>query len=174
MRNAQPLLGGVELGGTKCICSIGTAPGDIRGHIAVPTGSDPQKALHRIVDQMNAWAAIHGPIAALGIASFGPVDLDMRSSTYGFITSTSKPGWRFVDVAGPLARAFGVPTGFDTDVNGAALAEGRWGAARELRRFRLRNRRHGSGRRPGRQRSAGLWLLPPGAWPRPRGKAGGR
>ncbi len=135
MRNALPLLGGVELGGTKCICSIGTAPGDIRGHIAVPTGSDPQKALHRIVDQMNAWAAIHGPIAALGIASFGPVDLDMRSSTYGFITSTSKPGWRFVDVAGPLARAFGVPTGFDTDVNGAALAEGRWGAAREFADF---------------------------------------
>jgi fructokinase len=135
VRNAQPLLGGVELGGTKCICSIGTAPGDIRGQIAVPTGSDPQRALHRIVDQMNAWAALHGPIAALGIASFGPVDLDLRSSTYGFITSTSKPGWRFVDIAGPLARAFGVPTGFDTDVNGAALAEGRWGAARELADF---------------------------------------
>jgi fructokinase len=135
MRNAQPLLGGIELGGTKCICSIGTAPGDIREHIAVPTGSDPQKALHRIVDQMSAWAAIHGPIAALGIASFGPVDLDLRSSTYGFITSTSKPGWQFVDVAGPLGRAFGVPTGFDTDVNGAALAEGRWGAAHELADF---------------------------------------
>jgi fructokinase len=135
MTNAEPLLGGVELGGTKCICSIGTAPADVRDQISVPTGSEPHQTLHRIVDQMNAWQAIHGPIAALGIASFGPVDLDLRSSTYGFITSTSKPGWRFVDVAGPLTRAFNVPTSFDTDVNGAALAEGRWGAARELDDF---------------------------------------
>jgi fructokinase len=132
MTERKPLLGGVELGGTKCICFIGTAPDDIRGQVAVPTGSEPQTTLRRIVDQLNDWQAIHGPIAALGIASFGPVDLAMRSSTYGFITSTAKRGWRFVDVAGPLSRAFGVPTGFDTDVNGAALAEGRWGAAREI------------------------------------------
>jgi fructokinase len=135
MTHAAPLLGGVELGGTKCICSIGTAPADVRAQISVPTGSEPHHTLHRIVDQMNAWQAIHGPIAALGIASFGPLDLSMRSTTYGFITSTSKPGWRFVDVAGPLRRAFNVPTSFDTDVNGAALAEGRWGAARELDDF---------------------------------------
>jgi fructokinase len=135
MKNAGSLLGGIELGGTKCICSVGTTPGDIRGQISVATGSEPQKTLHRIADQMHAWAAIHGPITALGIASFGPLDLDSRSPTYGFITSTSKPGWQFVDVAGTLARAFGVPTGFDTDVNGAALAEGRWGAARDLADF---------------------------------------
>jgi fructokinase len=135
MTNAEPLLGGVELGGTKCICSIGTAPADVRAQISVPTGSEPQQTLQRIVDQMNVWQAIHGPIAALGIASFGPLDLSRRSSTYGFITSTSKPGWRFVDVAGPLGRAFNVPTSFDTDVNGAALAEGRWGAARDLDDF---------------------------------------
>jgi fructokinase len=135
MRGLKPLMGGVELGGTKCICSIGTAPDDIRGQVSVPTGSEPGTTLRRIVDQLNAWQAVHGRIAALGIASFGPVDLAARSSTYGFITSTSKPGWRFVDVAGPLARAFDVPTNFDTDVNGAALAEGRWGAARELADF---------------------------------------
>jgi fructokinase len=135
MISRKPLLGGVELGGTKCICSIGTAPDDIRGQVSVPTGSEPQTTLRRIVDQLDAWQSIHGPIESLGIASFGPVDLATRSSTYGFITSTSKPGWRFVDVAGPLARAFDVPTRFDTDVNGAALAEGRWGAARELDDF---------------------------------------
>jgi fructokinase len=128
-------MGAVELGGTKCICSIGTAPDDIREQITLPTGSKPGTTLSRIVDQLSAWQAFHGPIAALGIASFGPVDLVRRSSTYGFITSTAKPGWRFVDVAGPLAHAFTVPTHFDTDVNGAALAEGRWGAARELADF---------------------------------------
>jgi fructokinase len=135
MSGTQPLLGGIELGGTKCICFVGTAPGDIRAQISVPTGREPERTLGRLVDQLNAWQPVHGPIAALGIASFGPVDLAIRSSTYGFITSTAKPGWRFVDVAGPLARAFDVPTRFDTDVNGAALAEGRWGAARELADF---------------------------------------
>jgi fructokinase len=135
MTAPRPLLGGVELGGTKCICFIGTAPDDIRGQVSIPTGSEPATTLHRIVDQLNAWQAIHGRIAALGIASFGPVDLAIHSSTYGYITSTAKPGWQFVDVAGQLSRAFGVPTNFDTDVNGAALAEGRWGAARELDDF---------------------------------------
>ena len=135
MSGPKPLLGGVELGGTKCICFIGTGPDDIRGQVTVPTGSEPQKTLRRIVDQLNAWQAVHGRICALGVASFGPIDLAPQSSTYGFITSTPKPGWRFVDVAGPLARAFDVPTSFDTDVNGAALAEGRWGAARELADF---------------------------------------
>ena len=135
MMRPKPLLGGVELGGTKCICFIGTAPDDIREQVSVPTGSEPQTALRRIVEQLNHWQSLHGRIAALGIASFGPVDLAARSSTYGFITSTAKRGWRFVDVAGHLARAFDVPTGFDTDVNAAALAEGRWGAARELADF---------------------------------------
>jgi fructokinase len=129
------LFGGVELGGTKCICSVGTGPQDIRGQISIPTGSEPQRTLARINDQLNAWQALHGRIAALGIASFGPVDLSPRSSTYGFITSTAKPGWQFIDVAGALTHAFDVPVGFDTDVNGAALAEGRWGAARGLEDF---------------------------------------
>jgi fructokinase len=135
MTGAQPLFGGVELGGTKCICFIGSAPDDIREQISVPTGNDPGTTLRRIVEQLNAWQSSHGRIRALGIASFGPLDLAMSSSTYGFITSTSKPGWRFIDVAGPLTRAFDVPTNFDTDVNAAALAEGRWGAARELADF---------------------------------------
>ncbi|MGA2191423.1 MAG: ROK family protein [Steroidobacteraceae bacterium] len=135
MSDPQPVLAGIELGGTKCICLIGTAPGDIRAQVSVPTGSEPETTLARLADQLNAWQAVHGAIAALGIASFGPVDLARQSPTYGFITSTPKPGWGFVDVAGRLARAFDVPTRFDTDVNGAALAEGRWGAARKLADF---------------------------------------
>jgi fructokinase len=91
--------------------------------------------LSRIEATLEDWKAVHGPIAALGIASFGPVDLNRTSSRYGFITSTAKPGWRDTDVARRLAKLFPVPVGFDTDVNGAALAEGRWGAARRLADF---------------------------------------
>jgi fructokinase len=135
MSTLRPLFAGVELGGTKCICLIASAPDDVRAQVSIPTGSDPKATLERIVDQLQAWRAIHGPAQALGIASFGPIDRNLSSSTYGYITSTGKPGWRFVDVAGTLARALNLPVFFDTDVNGAALAEGRWGAARNLSDF---------------------------------------
>jgi fructokinase len=68
-------------------------------------------------------------VAAVGIASFGPIDLDPRSATFGFITTTPKPGWAHTDVAGPFRKALDVPVAVDTDVNGAALGEHRWGAA---------------------------------------------
>jgi len=126
------LLGGVELGGTKCVCLLGTGPDDIRVQISVPTGSDPHTTLSRIEEILRNGMSQHGPIQALGIASFGPLDLARQSPTFGAITSTVKPGWRNTPVAAPLARAFNVPVGFDTDVNGAALAEGRWGAAAGL------------------------------------------
>jgi fructokinase len=106
MTEPKSLLGGVEFGGTKCICFVCTAPDDIREQLSIPTGSEPLTALRRIVDLLHHWQSHHGRIAALEIASFGPVDLVTRSSTFGFITSTSKCGWRFVDVAGHLSQAF--------------------------------------------------------------------
>ncbi|MGB6307431.1 MAG: ROK family protein [Steroidobacteraceae bacterium] len=135
MNVSKPLLGGVELGGTKCVCLIGTGPDDIRAQVSVPTGEDADATLTRIEAIHRGWAGEHGPIAAFGIASFGPVELDRTSPRYGFITSTPKPGWRNVDIARRLSALFCVPVGFDTDVNGAALAEGRWGAARHLADF---------------------------------------
>jgi fructokinase len=126
------LLGGVELGGTKCVCLIGMGPDDVRVQVSVPTGSDPEATLGRIEEVLRAGIALHGPIQALGIASFGPLDLARDSPTYGCITATVKPGWSHTSVARRLQRAFNVPVVFDTDVNGAALAEGRWGAARDL------------------------------------------
>jgi fructokinase len=135
MSRSQPLLGGVELGGTKCICLIGTAHDDIRARRSIPTGNDPSATLGLIEQTLRDWQAAHGPIAALGIASFGPIDLAPQSASYGFITTTTKPGWRHTDLAPRLARTFGVPVGFNTDVNGAALAEGRWGAAKGLADF---------------------------------------
>jgi fructokinase len=135
MKALKPLLGGVELGGTKCVCLIGTGPDDIRQQVAIPTRGDANETLNQIETVLGHWNIEHGPLAALGIASFGPVDLDRTSSHYGFITSTAKPGWRNTDVARRLARLFPVPVGFDTDVNGAALAEGRWGSAQHLSDF---------------------------------------
>jgi len=121
------LLAGVELGGTKCVCILGSGPHDVRAMERLPTG-ERESTLRQIEEVLEGWRAQHG-FRALGIASFGPVDLRGGSPTHGFITSTSKAGWRDTNVAGRLERRFGVPVGFDTDVNGAAMAEGRWGAA---------------------------------------------
>ncbi len=135
MTAPKPLLGGVELGGTKCVCLLGTGPDDIRFQSSIPTGDDPAATLGRIERILRDAIAVHGPIHALGVASFGPVDLARSSPTYGFITSTPKPGWRNTRIAVRLAEALDVPVVFDTDVNGAALAEGRWGAGRNLEDF---------------------------------------
>ncbi|QUD88919.1 ROK family protein [Phenylobacterium montanum] len=135
MSRSGELLAGVELGGTKCVCIVGTGPDDVATQISVATGDDAEATLGQIEAILRDLDRAMGPIAALGVASFGPVDLDPRSPTWGHITSTPKPGWSQVDVGRRLARALDRPTGFDTDVNGAALAEGRWGAAQGLADF---------------------------------------
>ena len=130
----HPLLAGVELGGTKCVCIIGSGPDDIRDQVSVPTG-DRESTLARINSILDGWRETHGPFVGLGLASFGPLDLRHESKTFGHITSTVKPGWEGTDVLGRLGGHRGLPTEINTDVNGAALAEGRWGAARGLNDF---------------------------------------
>jgi fructokinase len=103
--------------------------------ISLPTGSDPQATLAHIEEVLRNGIALHGPVAAFGIASFGPLDLDVRSARFGSISRTPKPGWSYTPLAAFFSRAFGVPTRIDTDVNGAALAEGRWGAAQGIDDF---------------------------------------
>jgi fructokinase len=132
--SSTPLLAGVELGGTKCVCILGTGPEDIRAQERVPT-LDPVHTLGDIESVLKGWIATHGAFAGLGLASFGPLDLGRSSATYGSITATTKPGWSNTSVAPHLAACFEVPVAIDTDVNGAALAEGRWGAARGLKNF---------------------------------------
>lgn len=127
------LYGGIEAGGTKFVCAIGSGPGDIQAEDRFPT-TTPEETIGRAIAFFREQAA-QRPIAALGIAAFGPVDPDPRSSTYGYITTTPKPGWGDTDFAGAVGRALGVPVGFDTDVNGAALGEHRWGAAQGLDTF---------------------------------------
>ena len=119
------LFGGMEAGGTKFLCAVGRGP-DTAAETRIPT-TTPAETLGAAITFFEK----HGPLAALGVASFGPVDLDPRSTTWGFITTTPKPGWAHTDVVGPLRRALRVPVAFETDVNAAALAEQRWGAARD-------------------------------------------
>ena len=128
------LVAGVELGGTKCVCILGSGPDDVRAQERLPT-SDPATTLADIENLLGRWVAEHGAFAALGIASFGPVALRKDDPRYGSIVATPKPGWSHTNIVRRLEQRFGVPVGFDTDVNGAALAEGRWGAAQGLRNF---------------------------------------
>ncbi|MEM1128439.1 MAG: ROK family protein [Bacteroidota bacterium] len=126
---AAPLLGAVETGGTKTVCGVGTAPDTVRIVATIPT-TTPDETLGRVVEVLRAEG-----VAALGVGSFGPVDLDPASKTWGHVLNTVKPGWTDTDVAGRLGQALGVPVGFDTDVNAAALGEGAAGAARGVRSF---------------------------------------
>jgi fructokinase len=135
MTEVRPLLCGVELGGTKCVCLIGSDPENILEQVVVPTGADSNVTLRQIADVLRNWKATRGPFSAIGLASFGPVDLRTESPTFGHVTASVKPGWGGVDIVGRLSRGHGVPVGFNTDVNAAALAEGRWGRARGLADF---------------------------------------
>ncbi len=128
------MYGGIEAGGTKFVCVIGTGPDEIietaRIDVAGPTETIGAALafLRRAVDAGTR-------LEAIGIGSFGPVELREGHPRHGWITTTPKPGWSGTDLVGPVARELSLPVGFDTDVNAAALAEGRWGAAHGLRSF---------------------------------------
>jgi fructokinase len=128
------LVGGIEAGGTKFVCSVGTGPEELRTMTRFPT-TTPDETLGRAISFFKEQEAQEEPLSAIGVASFGPVDPDPDSPTFGFITSTPKMDWVNTDFIGALQEHFEVPMGFDTDVNGAALAEGKWGAAAGLHTF---------------------------------------
>ena len=122
--------GGIETGGSKWECAIGTGPEDVRAQTSIPT-TTPSETIAGVL----AFFEREGPVDAIGIGSFGPVDKKLSSSTWGFITSTPKPGWANTDVGQEVRRRLMVPVSFDTDVNAAALGEHRWGAAQGLDTF---------------------------------------
>lgn len=132
MNSKQPLAG-VELGGTKCVAILASGPGQVLAREVVPTTS-PEQTLSRLETLLRDWKT-EQPFKALGIGSFGPIDLDRNSSSYGHLLSVPKPGWSGADVGPRLEQATGVRTRLDTDVNGAALAEMRWGEARGFEDF---------------------------------------
>ncbi|MGN6374478.1 MAG: ROK family protein [Sphingomonas sp.] len=124
---------GIELGGTKCVATLARGPGDVIDQHTVPT-TVPDETLPAIVQILERWDRDNG-FEAIGIASFGPIDLNPSSPSYGHILATNKAEWPGADVLGRLSAPFNVPVGLDTDVNGAALAEMRWGCARGIDDF---------------------------------------
>jgi fructokinase len=122
----------VEAGGTKFVCAIGDETGKIHAETRFPT-ADPKSTLATLQTFLDEGGRALGGLTAIGIASFGPVELDRARPRYGFIGHTPKPGWSHTDIVGTLARNFSGPIALDTDVNAAALAEHRWGAAREVK-----------------------------------------
>jgi len=128
------LLAGIEGGGTKFIAAVGTLDGEILAEYRIPT-TTPMETISRCVDFIKKETQQIGVLSAIGVASFGPVDIQPDSATYGHILPTPKTGWTDADLIGPLREAFGVPVLIDTDVNGAALGEWRWGVAQGLETF---------------------------------------
>jgi fructokinase len=121
------MFGAIEAGGTKFVCGVGTGPHDLKT-TRFPT-TTPEETVEQAI---QFFRQCKDPIDAIGIASFGPLDLHRESPMWGYITSTPKVQWQNYDFAGTIGRALKVPVGFDTDVNAAALSETRWGAARGL------------------------------------------
>lgn len=116
------VFGGIEAGGSKWKCAVGTGPDDLRAVSTIATATPGET-----IGEAVAFFDREGPVDAIGIGSFGPVDL-----ARGVITTTPKPGWAHTDVSGEIGRRLGVPVAFDTDVNAAALGEHRWGALQGL------------------------------------------
>ncbi len=125
----RQVFGGVEGGGTKFVLLIGTGPDDTVDETQFPT-TTPVETLDQVVE-FFARPREGARLAAIGVSSFGPIDPDPTSPTYGYITTTPKLGWAHTDVAGLLRERLGVPVGWDTDTNGAALGERRWGEGRD-------------------------------------------
>ena len=124
------IYGGIEAGGSKWVCATGTGPDDLEQTLTFAT-TDPEETIARAADFFSR----NGAIAAIGIGSFGPIDIDRTSPTWGRITTTPKPGWAYTEVVAALRNALDLPIAFDTDVNAAALGEHRWGAAVGLDTF---------------------------------------
>ena len=117
-------LGALEAGGTKMVCAIGDETGKIYDQVSIPT-EPPDVTIPKLIEYFEK-----NTVDALGIASFGPVELDPKAPNYGYITTTTKVAWRNFDMAGSFARALKCPIGFDTDVNGSVLGEVTFGQAR--------------------------------------------
>jgi len=123
--------GGIEAGGTKFTCAVGTCPSDLRAEAQFAT-TTPAETIGRSIAFFREQQV---PLISIGIGSFGPVDLDPASPSFGHITTTPKSGWAHTDFVGMVQDALGIPVIIDTDVNAAALGEHQWGAAQSLDTF---------------------------------------
>jgi fructokinase len=120
----ERLYGGIEAGGTKFVCMVGTGPQKVVDEIRFPT-TYPDETIQHAISFFEPYV-LRGELAAVGIASFGPLDLNPASPNYGCITTTPKPHWNQVDLRGRIQQALNLPIAFETDVNAAAFGEHYW------------------------------------------------
>ncbi|MEL6230705.1 MAG: ROK family protein [Cyanobacteria bacterium J06627_3] len=128
------LFGAIEAGGTKFVCAVGTSPDDLRAEIRIPT-TTPAETIAQVIDFFRQQKLRFGPLDGIGVGAFGPVDIHVDSSTFGYFLDTPKPGWQQIEFAGVLQRELVTPVGFDTDVNAAALGEYHWGNGQGFETF---------------------------------------
>lgn len=129
------IYGGVEAGGTKIVCAVGTSPQNLLAEIRFPT-TTPEETLEKTVEFFRKTMQKNKiRLDGIGIGSFGPLDLNPVSPDFGKITSTPKPGWAFTEIRATIESKTGTPTILDTDVNTAAIGEGLWGAAQGLKNY---------------------------------------
>ena len=119
-------IGALEAGGTKMVCAVGDENGQILERVSIVT-ENPDKTMPEILEFFRQYT-----LDAIGIGTFGPVDLDRTSPTYGYITSTPKISWRNFNLLGSMKREFAVPIGLDTDANASAIGEASYGITRGL------------------------------------------
>lgn len=131
--NKTALYGGIEAGGTKFVCAVGNGTGEIFDRITIST-TTPEQTMPEIIEFFKQFVS-DDQLQAIGVGSFGPIDTNKQSKTFGYITSTPKTAWINCDIVGTLKTAFSVPIGFETDVSTAALGEYRWGAGQGLTNF---------------------------------------
>jgi len=127
------IYGGVEAGGTKFVCAVGSGPDDLQDEFRFETTS-PKETINRTLEYFKKQN-LKEKLLAIGIGSFGPIELNRESSKYGFVTSTPKLGWSNINIYGIIKEELKIPVGFNTDVNAAALGEYEWGAGRGLNNF---------------------------------------
>ncbi|RTR33901.1 ROK family protein [Robertmurraya yapensis] len=120
------MLGAIEAGGTKFVCAVGDDEGNIVERIQIPT-TVPEETMEEVIAFFQKY-----PVESIGIGSFGPIDVNKESPTYGYITSTPKTAWKNYPFVRAIKDAFDIPVGFNTDVNAAALGEAKLGAAKGL------------------------------------------
>jgi fructokinase len=129
--SSRSLFAGVETGGTKLLCRVVTENGEVLGNARFATGA-PDKAAVDLSSAIRSMLRPGDTLRAVGLASFGPIRVDPTAPDHGRILATAKLGWSNFDLRGALEQALGAPVAVDTDVNAAALAEQRIGAARGL------------------------------------------
>ncbi|BCN31272.1 ROK family protein [Anaeromicropila herbilytica] len=120
------ILGALEAGGTKMVCAVGDNQGNITDKVVIPTKT-PEETMNSIIDYFQTKK-----IEGLGVGSFGPIDLNPKSETYGHILKSPKLAWNQYDIVGVLERALHIPVAIDTDVNSSVLGEVTYGCAKDL------------------------------------------